>query len=120
MIGKLADNIFYFFNGPAKLLYKKLKASESSQVCIYGAGEIGQALLQEIRAHGKLTIHSIVDRKAEYLQTELEGFTLQPPHTLKTLPREVVVAIASEAFLDEIIARIKRETSNTPPTVVHL
>lgn len=120
MLNNFMDSMYYFFNGPAKLLYKKLLSAKCDQVCIYGAGEIGEALILEIEKHNTIEILSIVDRKAEYLETFLDDKAVSSPSTLASVSSDTPIVIASEAFLDEILARIQKETSNDKPNVIHI
>lgn len=112
MLGNIVNNVYYFLNGPAKLLKRKVCSRGFNKVAIYGAGEIGEALLSELAQASDVEIVAIFDRKAEYLPCEINGRPISPPSDLSNLDINVPVVIASEAFIREIEQTINQHQPN--------
>ena len=115
----LFDKAYVFFQGPVKLLVRKIQQAKCSELCIYGAGEIGESLLKELQALN-IKIVSIIDRKAEYVPSKLHNFELQPPQALAEIGDTVTIVIASEAFLNQIKQRIQQELGDKNIPIIHL
>lgn len=113
------DKIQYFLNGPVKILTKKVAKSKVQSIAIYGAGEIGSELLEELERDGT-NIVAVFDRKAEYVPGKLKQYELQPPQNLTNLPADSAIVVASEAFLDQILQRIEEELGDKTHKVIHL
>ena len=117
---KFLNSIHYFLNGPAKLLAKKVHDSKCHQICIYGAGVIGNDLLESLQAKGKTRVHSVVDRKAEFIPTQLKSFEVKAPSSLAELEADVAVVIASEAFLEEMKQSVMQATNGKNIQIIHV
>ena len=113
MLNFIKDNWVSITKGPAHLLLSKITRENKKTVCVYGAGEIGDALVKLLKEQGDISIEMVFDRKAEYIPMQLEEFTVKEPSAVTEAQCGCVV-VASEKFVDEIVANLnKLDTNNS-------
>lgn len=92
----------------ANALYKYLvKHHKGKPFVIYGAGEIGQKLLEIVNGkRGKMELVGIVDGKAQHNHHRLGAFDVVSPEDIHLLTCEVIL-IASEKYQHEIYKNLQ-------------
>lgn len=76
------------------------------------------APIEDIAAQSGLSIYSVFDRKADFVDESIDRFKIRKPSSLASLSTGVLIAAASEAFADEIKARINDEMGGKPVDII--
>ena len=107
MFNSIKYFVLKFFLPPEKFLFEKIVDSGYRSISIYGAGEIGSALIPCLKKETpKIRIDMVADRAATYSSYELEGVEVVAPEKLLESKSEAVV-VASVEFRDEMIEFLK-------------
>jgi len=100
--------IVRLYGNAKRVLAERLKGIHQEgieSVALFGAAETAEIVYAALRESG-LSVTGIVDSSPQKQGTRFNGFSVQPPETLKTMKAEAVV-ITSFAKQQEIQARIR-------------
>jgi glutamate dehydrogenase/leucine dehydrogenase len=81
------------FTDRLKLVVRSLKAQRIKRVTVYGAGDVGRALIALLREQG-ITVNRLADRDQALWGTSVDGITVEPI-TACLNDRSPVIVLAS-------------------------
>lgn len=89
-------------------LARQVISSGKTRIVIYGAGEMGEMLLELLSTSSQVEVLLIVDMKANYREISVAGNQVSPPSTMKHVNFDALV-IASKAYGTEILNYVKNK-----------
>lgn len=119
MFKALSDKWVSMTKGTPQALLKKCARFSDKTVLLYGAGEIGSAVLDLVDKDDSVKIEAVFDRKAEYIELKVKGYEVMSPKALSQY-KEAVILIASEKFIQDMSKDIKAYAPDAGFTLVHI